>query len=67
MAYKTPNKKSVQAVQPPCKKTTYYSAEEAMDMIKYLNENLTGKELRPYKCSACGFWHLTSRPAKSFL
>lgn len=61
MAYKLTGKKKILSVDPPCKKTMYNSQEDAEDMIRYIEENRGGKELRAYKCSVCGFWHLTSR------
>jgi hypothetical protein len=61
MGYKLSNINKVQPVEPPCKKTIYHTIEEAQDMIRYLKENKTGKEINAYKCETCGFWHLTSR------
>jgi hypothetical protein len=61
VAYKLSNIKKIQPVGLPCRKTMYNSLEEAQDMIRFLNENRTGRELRAYKCMTCGFWHLTSK------
>ncbi|MCE5346779.1 MAG: hypothetical protein LLG13_10905 [Bacteroidales bacterium] len=61
MGYKLTNIKKVKSIEPPCKKTMYNSLEEAQDMIRYIRENRTGKEIRAYKCLTCGFWHLTSK------
>jgi len=61
MGYKLSNIRNIQSVEPPCKKTIYYSEEEAKDMIRYLQENRTGKQIHTYKCEICGFWHLTSK------
>jgi hypothetical protein len=61
MGYKISNTKNIPPVEPPCKKTIYYTPEEAQDMIKYLKENRTNKVISAYKCSVCGFWHLTSK------
>lgn len=44
-----------------CRKTIYNSKEEAEDMIRYINENRITRQIRAYKCSICGFWHLTSK------
>jgi len=58
-------KSSLNKIQPinlPCKKTIYNSPEEAGDMISYLMQNKGARELYPYKCMICGFWHLTSKP-----
>jgi hypothetical protein len=48
-------------LEPACKKTIYNSQEEAQDMINYIREIRTVRDIRPYKCNICGFWHLTSR------
>jgi hypothetical protein len=64
MGYKLPKTGKIDPVEPPCKKTIYYSPEEAQDMIKYLKENRTDKTISAYKCTICGFWHLTSKSGK---
>jgi hypothetical protein len=61
MALKKSNMKKTIPLKQPCKKTIYNSYEEALDMIMYIKENRVGKDLRAYKCSVCGFWHLTSK------
>jgi hypothetical protein len=61
MGFKNSNTKKIPSVEPPCKKAIYNSPEEALDMIKYLNENRTDKTISSYKCTVCGFWHLTSK------
>ena len=61
MGYKVSKIKGINPIGPSCKKTTYYSPEEAQDMIKYINENRSLKEINAYKCMICGFWHLTSK------
>jgi len=61
MAFKKSNLKRTNPVEPPCRKTMYNSHDEALDMIRYIKENREGKDLRAYKCSVCGFWHLTSK------
>jgi hypothetical protein len=61
MGYNLSKMKKIDPVGSPCKKKTYYTLEEAQDMIKYLKENRTGKEISAYKCATCGFWHLTSK------
>jgi alanyl-tRNA synthetase len=38
----------------------YYSQADALEAIKYMKE-IRVVELRPYHCSICGFWHLTSK------
>jgi hypothetical protein len=48
-------------LEPGCKKTIYNSQEEAQDMINYIREIRAVRDIRPYKCNICGFWHLTSR------
>jgi hypothetical protein len=64
MGYSQSKIKNIEPVEPSCRKTIYYTAEEANDMIKYLKENRTNKAISAYKCSVCGFWHLTSKPWK---
>jgi len=44
-----------------CKKTIYNSLSEAKEAIAYHQENKYVKDLSAYKCSVCGFWHLTSK------
>jgi hypothetical protein len=61
MAYKTTRGKRPEPVDPPCNKTIYHSAEEAMDVVRHITETRVVRALRPYRCSVCGFWHLTSR------
>jgi len=61
MGYKFPNIKKIDPIELPCKKTMYNSFEEAQDMIRYIKENRGGKEIHAYKCTTCGFWHLTSK------
>ena len=48
-------------IEPPCKKTMYNSLIDAKESINYLQENKGIKDLSAYKCSLCGFWHLTSK------
>jgi predicted RNA-binding Zn-ribbon protein involved in translation (DUF1610 family) len=61
MGYKFSNIKKVNPIEAPCKKTIYYSFEEAQDMVLYIRENRSVKEINVYKCNSCGFWHLTSK------
>jgi hypothetical protein len=60
MVYK-PKIKTISPLELPCRKKMYNSREEADDMIRYIMENRVAHEIRAYKCSICGFWHLTSR------
>jgi len=60
MGYKLPKTKNISPVEPPCKKTIYYSIGDAQDMIRYIKENRRIQEINVYKCTVCGFWHLTS-------
>jgi hypothetical protein len=39
----------------------YNSLIDAKESIDYLQENKGVKALSAYKCSVCGFWHLTSK------
>jgi hypothetical protein len=61
MGYKISKIKKLHPIEPPCKKTMYYSLEEAQVMIQYINENRRVREIHAYKCTICGFWHLTSK------
>jgi rubrerythrin len=63
MVYKASNTKKPEPIQPLCKKTIYHSEEEAQDMIRYIKENRNVREIKVYKCTVCGFWHLTSKTA----
>ena len=45
-------------------KTQYASKNKAMTEIHRIIEDSCGgegKELRPYKCKYCNYWHLTSK------
>ena len=61
VAYKTSNFKSLDPIDPSCKKTMYNSLEDAEDMIRYIKENRTVRDLKAYQCTTCGMWHLTSK------
>jgi hypothetical protein len=61
MGYRLSNKKDINPIEPPCRKTIYNSPEDAQDMIKYIRESRSVKEIHAYKCKSCGFWHLTSK------
>jgi hypothetical protein len=61
MGYKLSNIKKINPIEPPCKKTIYNSLEEAQDMIDYIKETRVVKDIHAYKCTVCGFWHLTSK------
>jgi hypothetical protein len=61
MKYTKINTEKISPLGIPCKKAIYHSREEALDMIKYINEQRITKAIKPYKCSVCGFWHLTSK------
>jgi hypothetical protein len=61
MRYKHSEIKKISPIEPPCRKTIYNSMEEAQDIIRHINESRVVREIRAYKCSVCGFWHLTSK------
>jgi hypothetical protein len=61
MGHRLPNKAKIPPIEPPCKKAIYNSPEDAQAMIRYIAENRTGREIHVYKCTVCGFWHLTSK------
>ena len=53
--------RKIDPIETPCKKTIYTSLIEAKESITYLQENKGAKDLSAYKCTICGFWHLTSK------
>jgi hypothetical protein len=61
MGYKFSKIKKISPLDPPCRKTIFNSYDDAQDMIKYIRENRGGHEINAYKCTICGFWHLTSK------
>jgi hypothetical protein len=61
MGYKLSNIKKISPIELPCRKTMYNTIEEAQDMIRYIEENRGGRQIHAYKCTTCGFWHLTSK------
>jgi hypothetical protein len=61
MKYKPTRIRKVYPVEAPCRKTMYNSLAEAKEAIEYLQENSYVKDLSAYKCTICGFWHLTSK------
>jgi hypothetical protein len=62
MSYKKSNIKQLTPLEPSCKKAIYTSVEEATDMIMHIKETRVVRDISAYKCTICGFWHLTSRP-----
>jgi hypothetical protein len=60
MTFKISHLRNVYPVESPCKKTMYDSLADATETIEYLKENKGVKNLSAYKCTMCGFWHLTS-------
>jgi hypothetical protein len=61
MGYKNSNIKKISPIDVPCKKAIYNSPEEAQDMLNHIRETRSVREITVYKCTICGFWHLTSR------
>jgi hypothetical protein len=61
MGYKLSDKKKIPPIDLPCKKVMYNTLDDAQAMIKNINENRIVREIHAYKCSICGFWHLTSK------
>jgi hypothetical protein len=61
MKYKQFRIRKINPIEAPCKKTIYNSLAEAKESIAYLEENKGVRDLSAYKCSICGFWHLTSK------
>ena len=66
MRYKPSRIRKIYPIESPCKKTMYNSLIDAKESIDFLQENKGVKELSAYKCSVCGFWHLTSK-SKDYL
>lgn len=48
---------------PKCGKIPYRSIAEARLTIKSIKSR--GRYVRPYQCSTCGEWHITSRPTRA--
>jgi hypothetical protein len=61
MKYKPSRERKIYPVDSLCKKTMYNSLIDAKESIDYLQKNKWVKGLSAYKCSVCGFWHLTSK------
>ena len=61
MKSKPSGRNKIDPIGPSCKKTIYNSLIEAQTAIAYLQETKYVKGLSAYKCSVCGFWHLTSK------
>jgi hypothetical protein len=66
MRYKPSRIRKIYPIESPCKKTMYNSFIDAKESLDYLLENKGVKDLSAYKCSMCGFWHLTSK-SKGYL
>lgn len=66
MTYKYSKSNKPDPLQPSCRKKIYNTPEEAREMIDFINENRVVRHIHAYKCSVCGFWHLTSKPEKKF-
>jgi predicted RNA-binding Zn-ribbon protein involved in translation (DUF1610 family) len=64
MGLKFSGNKKIQPIEPVCKKTMYSSPEEAQEMIRYIKEHRSTRNLYAYKCPVCGLWHLTSKTEK---
>jgi hypothetical protein len=59
--YKSIRVSKVEPVDIPCRKTAYNSPDEAQAAIVYIRQTKYVKDLSAYRCSICGFWHLTSK------
>jgi hypothetical protein len=53
--------RKIHPIEARCKKTIYDSFDDAKASADYLRENKGVKDLSVYKCTICGFWHLTSK------
>jgi len=61
MKEKPSSRRKIYPIESQCKKTIYNSLIDAKESVAYLQENKFVKDLSVYKCSVCGFWHLTSK------
>jgi hypothetical protein len=61
MRYNKSDIKNIPPIEPVCRKKIYHSQAEAEDMIRHIRETRVVREISAYKCSICGFWHLTSK------
>jgi hypothetical protein len=61
MKFKPSRIRNVYPIEAPCKKKMYNSFIDAKESIDYLQENKGKRDLSAYKCTICGFWHLTSK------
>lgn len=61
MKYKLSPVRKINPVESPCKKNIYNSLNDAKEAIEYIQQSKGVKILSAYKCSVCGFWHLTSK------
>ena len=61
MNYKSSRMRKTEPIHAPCRKAIYKSLIEANESIDYLQKKKWVKGLSAYKCSVCGFWHLTSK------
>jgi hypothetical protein len=64
MKTKLSHRRKIEYVELPCRKATYNSLAESLEMIHYINETRVTRKIQPYKCPVCGLWHLTSKPGK---
>lgn len=49
-----------------CARKRRYDKKRAKKVLKYLRTNQKGVHGSIYKCSVCGYWHLTSWPKKLY-
>jgi len=61
MGYKSSGRSRIEPLQPVCRKKAYNTEGEAEAMISHIRETRVTREIRAYKCSVCGLWHLTSK------
>jgi hypothetical protein len=61
MKYKSNRERKIDPIGPTCKKKMYNTFDEAKASIEYLQQTKWIKDLSAYKCTICGFWHLTSK------
>lgn len=61
MKYRQTSGKKVEPIGFSCRKAVYHTREEAQAVIDHIKETRVTREIKPYQCTVCGFWHLTSR------
>ena len=64
MKYRPLKKEKIDPIDYSCRKEVYYTLEDALMMIRHIEETRVTRKIRAYRCNVCGFWHLTGSPEK---